>query len=76
MENDTEATFLEECAERHESYRTRSSELYSRYANWCISNGFKPKNSNQIAKDWRRLGLQLQHSNGHFWCGVRLRVNF
>ena len=76
MENDTEATFLGECAERHESYRIRSSELYNRYAAWCVSNGFKAKNSNQIAKDWRRLGLEFQHSNGSWWHGVRLTGNF
>jgi putative DNA primase/helicase len=76
MENDTEATFLEECAERHESYRTRSSELYKCYAGWCIANGFKAKNSNQIAKDWRRLGLMFQHSNGSWWHGVKVTANF
>lgn len=76
MENDTEATFLEECAERHESYKTRGKELYDRYASWCVSNGFKPKNSNQIAKDWRRLGLEYSRSDGSWWGGVKLLSNF
>jgi putative DNA primase/helicase len=73
MENDTEATFLEERAERHESYKTRGGELYKAYSQWCIENGFKPKNSNQIAKEWRRLGFEYSRSAGSWWHGVRLR---
>ena len=75
MENDTEATFLEECAERGD-YKVRGSELYTRYADWCNANGFKPKNSNQVAKDWRRLGLVYSRSDGSWWHGIRLRPNF
>ena len=73
MENDTEATFVEECAERHESYKVQSSALYSRYTEWCFSNGFKPKNSNQIAKEWRRLGFEKGRANGSWWHGLKLR---
>lgn len=76
MENDTEATFLEECAERHESYKVRGSELHARYASWCQDNGFKAKNMNQVAKDWRRLGLTLQQSNGRWWHGVQLKQGY
>lgn len=74
MENDTEATFIAEITERHESYKVQSSALYSRYAEWCASNGFKPKNSNQIAKEWRRLGFADGKSHGvTIWNGLRLR---
>jgi putative DNA primase/helicase len=74
MENDTEATFVEECCDRHESYKVQSSALYDRYATWCITNGFKPKNSNQIAKEWRRLGFEKGRANGSWWHGLQLRT--
>jgi len=71
MENDTEATFIDDVMERHESYKVRGSDLYHAYKTWCETNGFKPKNSNQLAKEWRRLGFQLKDSNGHWWIGLR-----
>jgi putative DNA primase/helicase len=72
MENDTEATFIQECAECHESYKVQSSELYARYAGWCDTNGFKPKNANQIAKDWKRLGFEKSKASTSIWHGLRL----
>lgn len=72
-ENDTEATFIEQCAERHDSYNIRARALYEAYSSWCASNGFRPKNSNQVAKDWRRLGFRDRHSGGSVWDGLRLR---
>lgn len=73
MENDTEATFIEECCEQHGSYKVQSTQLYSRYTDWCLTNGFKTKNRNQIAKEWRRLGLENRTSNGAWWHGLKLR---
>lgn len=73
MENDTEATFLEEEADCHESYKVRTGELYSRYKEWCLNGGFKPKNQNQIAKEWRRLGFENRTSNGVWWHGLKLK---
>lgn len=72
-ENDTEATFIEQAAEVHASYRVSGSELYSAYADWCVTNGFKTKNSNQVSKDWRRLGFERRTSNGAYWHGLKLR---
>jgi putative DNA primase/helicase len=71
-ENDTEATYVEQCAEVHPSYSVRGAELYSSYAQWCQSNGFKPKNLNQVAKDWRRLGFNRRHSDGAVWEGLKI----
>ncbi len=76
MENDTEATFIEEMADVHESYKVQSSVLYPQYVEWCLQNGFKPKNRNQIAKEWRRLGFINRTSNGVWWHGLQLRSNF
>lgn len=73
MENDTEATFIEQCADLHPAYKVQSSALYNRYANWCVENGFKPKNSNQIAKEWARLGFEKGRANGTWWHGLQLR---
>lgn len=73
MENDTEATFIEECAVKHENHKLRGGELYKAYSEWCVSNGFKPKNSNQIAKEWRRLGFEYVRSDGSWWHGLKLQ---
>lgn len=73
MENDTEATFIQDCAELHESYKVQSSALYSRYSSWCLDNGFKPRNSNQVAKEWTRLGFTRARSGQSWWHGLRLR---
>lgn len=73
MENDTEATFLDECCQQHESYKIRGGELYAAYSEWCLQNGFKTKNSNQIAKEWRRLGFEYSRSAGSWWHGLKLR---
>jgi P4 family phage/plasmid primase-like protien len=73
-ENDTEATFVDERCDRHESYRTQSSVLYTEYKTWCDERGFKPKNYNQIAGEWRRLGFKDHKSNGNtVWEGVRMK---
>lgn len=73
QENDTEATFVDEMCECHESYRVQSSVLYRAYAEWCNERGFRPRNYNQIAQEWRRLGFESKKSDVVVWTGVRLR---
>lgn len=73
-ENDTEKTYLDQRCELDERNSIRGGELYSDYKLWCELNGFKPKNSNQVATDWRRLGLVDKHSGGTVWHGARLRT--
>lgn len=73
MENDTEATFIEDCYERHQGSKIRGSALYERYTQWCNANGFRPKNSNQVAKEWRRLGFEQKSSAGSWWIGLKPR---
>lgn len=74
MENDTEGTFIEERAEVGEAYKVNSTELYNTYLGWCETNGFKAKNRNQVAKDWRRLGFTDSKSHGVIvWNGFKLR---
>jgi putative DNA primase/helicase len=74
-ENDTEATFIDECGKVDKGLRVQAGALYARYADWCNANGFKPKNSNQVAKEWRRLGFEHLHSNGKWWQGIELNGN-
>ncbi len=75
LENDTEATYIEERAELHESYRVQSTDLYRDYSLWCEDRGFKPKNFNQIAGEWRRLGFRDSKSHGvTVWNGLRLKT--
>lgn len=74
LENDTEQTYVDEMCERHESYSVQSSLLYRDYALWCEARGFRAKNYNQIAGEWRRLGLIDAKSHGvKVWRGIRLK---
>lgn len=73
-ENDTEATYAEERWERDFNGKMTGQTLYSDYAIWCQNNGFRPKSIIQVAKEWRRLGLQSVRSNGHTnWLGATLK---
>lgn len=71
MENDTEATFIQDKFERREDFKIRGSELFHAYTTWCGENGFKPKNINMVAKEWRRLGFEQKTSDGSWWHGLR-----
>lgn len=72
-ENDSEAAFLEACTKRGPGGTVKSSELYQTYKWWCEANGFRPKSSTKVAKDWTRLGLSKKHSNGVFYLDITLR---
>jgi putative DNA primase/helicase len=74
MENDTERTYLLEKLEMDAEMMIQSHFLYDDYRGWCEANGFKPKNANQVSKDWERLGLKKAHrNNGNFWQGARIK---
>lgn len=71
LSNDTEQTFINERCTLDTEARTQAENFYYAYRSWCIDNGFNPKNSNQVARDWERLGLVRRSSNGRrYWCGV------
>lgn len=73
-ENDTEATYLNERCIRHDNLNVNASDLYIDYKSWCETFGFKARNMNQIAGEWRRLGLTAYKSNGRiFYRGVELK---
>lgn len=74
LENDTEATYVEEMCDRDSSFRAQSALLYRNYSDWCEARGFKPKNYNQISGDWRRLGFTSRKIGGvMFWYGIRIK---
>lgn len=74
LENDTEQTFVNECCTAHTNLKIRSAELYTAYKLWSESGGFRPKNMNQVAEDWRRLGFKDRRVNGStWWHGVALK---
>lgn len=74
LESDTEYTFVEACCDVHHNNKVKSSELYAAYKDWCERSGFRPKNMNQVANDWRRLGFTDRRTNsGSVWQGVELR---
>jgi putative DNA primase/helicase len=72
-ENDTEAAFVAAWCDRDSS--TKSSDLYLAYKTWCKRNGFSPKSSTSVARDWRRLGFRkVKERDGHYWAGVSLSL--
>lgn len=76
LENDTEATFLNENGMKRPTGRTQSGILYHAYKTWCEDNGFRPKNVNQVSKDWERLGLEKSRIEGRYiWHGFILGEN-
>lgn len=75
-ENDTEANFVEQCVDLNSTYSVATQELYYAYKNWCERCGFKPKNITQVAKEWRRLGLEDKGYQGYTkWHGGQLKPN-
>lgn len=74
LENDNESLFVEECCERGLEFSISSSGLYGAYSNWCKDNGLTAKSSTRVARDWKRLGFQWQHTKrGSRWIGVRIK---
>lgn len=72
--SDTEGTFIRERCERVIDGMIQSEKLYQEYSEWCRRNGFTPKNMNQVAPHWDRLGLmRVQRANANYWKGVQLR---
>jgi putative DNA primase/helicase len=75
LENDTEATFINDCTIREPGSSVQAETLIERYRSWCIQNGFNPKNSNMLARELRRLGFEDRRNNGRtFWHGLRLQT--
>jgi len=74
MENDTEATYAQERWEYDPKNSMSTQELYNDYRFWCDSYGYKAKNMNQVAKEWRRLGLTDKGYQGLTrWHGAKLK---
>lgn len=77
MENDTEATFVNECCERDldlKTGRVQSETLHRCYREWCIDAGFHARNRNNFARDMRRLGFEDRRIDGKtYWFGLRLK---
>lgn len=74
LQNDTEQTFISETMELGAEHWISGNVLYERYESWCRANGFKPKNNNQVAADWERLGfVKSRPKNRAVWKGLRLR---
>jgi putative DNA primase/helicase len=75
--NDTAAMFVEEICETDPNARESAGELYTAYAKWCKSNGYKAKSRNRVAEDWERLVFERTKSRGTYhWRGVKLKNNW
>lgn len=74
VENDTEQSFVNErCKRGGSDVRVQAQTLYNAYRRYCDDNGFRPKNANQVAKEWERLGFYRGASDGiRYWYGLSI----
>lgn len=65
--------FLNECCIKAEHVSVKSSDLYTSYKNWCISNGLKPLSQQNLRTQLSEKGLQYHHTKvARFWRGIDL----
>jgi len=75
LENDTERTYADERLDFEPGAVVSSQEIFKDYKSWCEEFGFRPKNMQQVAAEWRRLGLVDKGYQGRkFWHGAKLRA--
>lgn len=73
LSNDTEQTFVNEMCNINPTGSISANALYNSYRNWCADNGFIPKNANQAAKEWERLGFIKRVKDGRrYWHGISI----
>lgn len=73
LKNDTENTYVQERCDLNAGYAVPAADLIRDYRTWCVENGFQPKNANQLAGEWQRLGFYKTRANGKsVWHGLRL----
>lgn len=74
LENDTEKAYVDERCNVGGHCFTQASVLYQDYKSWCEDNGFRPKNRNQVAKEWERLGfVKDERKDANYWIGVSVK---
>jgi putative DNA primase/helicase len=72
--NDKPALFLAAETVEGNDYKVKSSELYQRYKFWCDQNGYRAEARQNLADDWKRLGLiRKKLPAGIFYFGRKLR---
>ena len=75
IQNDIPQLFIEECCEKVEGARIRSSALYSVYTGWCARNHHGTQSSTTWAAEMKRLGIsKLSLKDGNYWEGLEIRV--
>jgi putative DNA primase/helicase len=74
VENDIELMFVNEMLDFHPTFTVNGQDLYDKYRWWCDSNGYKPRNAANAAKEWRRLGLLDKRNQGRtIWWNARIK---
>ena len=63
----------EKCVRGDDSYRVRSSALYSAYRSWCDATGERPLRQNLFTPELQRSGIKKLANNGVWLLGVALR---
>jgi len=74
LENDAESLYLSERCRVANDVRVDNDALYQDYKNWCIENGYIPKQKARVGKDWKRLGFEAYKTTGgkRGWKGLCL----
>ncbi len=65
--NDVERAFIDAKCLQGDTYKVKSSDLYSAYKDWCVETGHKYKSMTRIAADWVRIGLEKKRTGAGVW---------
>lgn len=71
--NDLTANFIDECCERDEENRAKTTSLYQKYKLWCGENGYRAVAIRNFTTDLDRLGFtNIRPHNVSYYSGLDL----
>lgn len=71
--NDLTSNFIDECCEKDDQYRARTTVLYQKYKLWCAENGYRAVAIRNFTADLDRLGfVNVRPHNVSYYNGLDL----
>ncbi len=73
-EQDLIGNWLSECCDLHPIHETSSTDIYSNYQNWCVSNGLRPNSNVALGRRLGERGYACRQSSGkRLWSGIAVK---
>lgn len=71
--NDLTSNFIDECCEKDDEYRVKTTAIYQKYKNWCSENGYRSVAIRNFTADLDRLGyVNVRPHNVSYYNGLEL----